>query len=380
MTRRSNHSRTHAEAPNDAVSALWRWAILAGLIAALAVTLLILEPWKSNAQTHAIPKPDEPWTVPEDSEPADGVLAQARDKPRRDEFASDRDGKDKKDVKPVTIDGKRTMKYLEEICKIGPRISGSEGMKKQQDLVKKHFEDLDAKVTFQKFTAKQKSKDKKVDMANVIASYHPDRARRVIFCSHYDTRPIADQEENERNWTKPFVSANDGGSGVALLMELAHHVKDLDTSVGIDFVLFDGEEYVFDRDDDYFFGSTHFAKEYAKIKKKTTYTAAILLDMVGGKGARFPIERNSWMFGRKLCGEVWDIAGELKCDRFKKDFSRSEILDDHIPLNKGGIPAIDIIDFDYPHWHRLTDVPKNCSAEPMEQVAKVLTVWLQRQK
>src|SRR5436189_75805 len=107
-------------------------------------------------------------------------------------------------------------------------------------------------------------------MANMVISYHPDRTRRVILCSHYDTRPIADQEPARKRWHEPFVSANDGGSGVALLMELAHHMKDLKTKVGVDFVFFDGEEYVYDPEgDEYFFGSKHFAKEYGKIKKKT---------------------------------------------------------------------------------------------------------------
>jgi hypothetical protein len=377
VTRRSNHAPTYVKETPISASALWRWVIVACMVAVLIVALVVLRPWSSRAQTHAIPSSSGEASDDSDRE----AVADASDKPRRDEFASDRDDKDKKDVKPVTIDGKRTMGYLEAICKIGPRISGTDGMKKQQELIQKHFEDLGAKVTYQKFTPRQRSKGKQTpEMANLIVSYHPDRARRVILCSHYDTRPIADQEDNERNWTKPFVSANDGGSGVALLMELGNHLKDLKTEVGIDLVLFDGEEYVFDRDDLYFFGSKHFAREYAKIKKKTTYTAAILLDMIGGKTARFPREQNSWLKASRLVREVWDIAGELKCDRFKDGWSRSPIEDDHVPLNAGGIPAIDLIDFDYTHWHKLTDVPKNCSAEPMEQVAKVLTVWLQRQK
>src|SRR5262249_22920243 len=146
--------------------------------------------------------------------------------------------------------------------------------KKQQELVKKHFEEQGAKVRMQSFTAKQRSQKDTVEMANLIASWHPERQRRVIICSHYDTRPIADQEENRRKWTEPFFSANDGGSGVALLMELAHHVKDLKTNVGIDFVLFDGEEYIFDPAPDhdrYFFGSEYFGKKYKEDKSTTNY-------------------------------------------------------------------------------------------------------------
>src|SRR5437763_14811021 len=101
-----------------------------------------------------------------------------------------------------------------------------------------------------------------VEKANMIFTWHPERARRAILCSHYDTRPIADQEPNPRKWHDPFVSANDGGSGVALLMELANHMKDLKTEIGVDFACFDGEEDIFEETDSYFFGSEHFAHQY----------------------------------------------------------------------------------------------------------------------
>jgi hypothetical protein len=294
----------------------------------------------------------------------------------RDSFAADRVS----GGTPVTFDSKRALGYLEAVCKIGPRQSGTEGMRKQQELLEKHFTDLGGKVSYQKFTARQRSVRKPVEMANLVVAYHPERTRRVILCSHYDTRPIADQEPDMRRWRDTFLSANDGGSGVALLMELAHHMKDLKTAVGVDFVFFDGEEYVFDSNDEYFFGSKQFVREYAKVRRKIDYRSAILLDMIAGRGARFPVEQNSWDKASALVTEVWDIAAELKCNAFNRGFSRVPVEDDHMPLNRAGIKAIDIIDFDYPHWHRLTDVPKNCSGDSMEQVARVLSVWLQRVK
>jgi hypothetical protein len=312
--------------------------------------------------------------VPESTPPEPALRAT----PEKDEA----DRKPAEGAKPVAFDAKRAMRYLEKICDIGPRISGSEGMKKQQDLLKKHFEDQGAKVQLQRFKAKQKSRAKPVEMANLIASWHPDRLRRVILCSHYDTRPIADQEPDERNWTKPFVSANDGGSGVALLMELAHHIKDLKTKVGVDFVLFDGEEYIYDPGPDrdvYFFGSDHFAQTYRKDEPKHRYVGAVLLDMIGGKKISFPVEPNSDFAAHDLVAEIWKIAAELKCAAFKNEKGQ-EILDDHLALNKAGIPAIDIIDFSYTHWHKLTDVPANCSGDSLAQVARVLSVWLQRAK
>ncbi len=288
------------------------------------------------------------------------------------EFAADRALPD-----PAVFDARRAMDYLEKLCALGPRISATEGMARQQELLKKHFEELGGKVELQKFTASQRSQKRQVALANLIVSWHPDRERRVILCSHYDTRPIADQEPNPRRWHDPFVSANDGGSGVALLMELAHAMKDLKTEVGVDFVLFDGEEYVFERSDRYFLGSDYFASEYRQGRPRCKYTAAVLLDMIGGKDPHFPVETNSWVAAGGLVKEVWTTAEQLKCPAFEWREGPT-VEDDHVALNRGGIPTIDIIDFSYKHWHRLTDRPENCDGDSIGQVAKVLSVWLQR--
>jgi hypothetical protein len=293
------------------------------------------------------------------------------------EFASARGGQE-----ALAFDGVRAMGYLEAVCKIGPRISGSEGMKQQQELLKKHFEELGGKVTFQRFKATQHSQRHPVEMVNVIVSWFPERTRRVLLCSHYDTRPRAHEEPNPRDWDKPFLSANDGGSGVAFLMELGHHMKDLNTQVGVDFVFFDGEEYIFEKEEDkYFFGSEHFAQLYAKERpKKNVYIAGVLLDMIAGKNAAFPYEGHSLYEAGALLADIWTIAKEQKCGAFKFEQGQA-VLDDHMALNRmAKIPTVDIIDFGYKHWHRLSDVPANCSSDGMEQVSRVLSVWLQRVK
>jgi glutaminyl-peptide cyclotransferase len=288
-----------------------------------------------------------------------------------------------KDIKPVAFDGKRALKYLEKICEIGPRISGTKSMRTQQELIKKHFEDLGAKVVFQNFEATQNSVRGKTPMSNIIVSFQPDKKKRVILCSHYDTRPIADREEDPLDWKKPFVSANDGGSGVALLMELGNHMKDLKTNVGVDFVFFDGEEFIYKTDgpnkDRYFIGSQHFAQTWRQSKNHCEYSAAILLDMIASADLNLYLEHHSWNRFPDLCREVWTIAKEQNCKAFQPRV-KHEVLDDHLSLQAVGIPAIDLIDFDYVHWHKLTDTPANCSADNMEQVAKVLSVWLQRTK
>jgi len=278
------------------------------------------------------------------------------------------------------FDGERAVAYVTTICDLGPRVSGSEAMAKQQELAQKHFEKNGATVTLQKFEGKQPSQAKAVPMVNLIASWHPDRKTRVMICGHYDTRPIADRETNVRDWTKPFAGANDGASAVAFLMELSQHVQGLKTEVGVDLVLFDGEEWIHDpKADKFFLGSDHFAAEYQRARGGPKYKAAILLDLFAGKGATFPVEENSRILAGPLVEDVWKLADSLGVKSFKWE-QGPEVLDDHMALNRAGIPAVDIIDFDYPHWHRLSDTPDKCSPESMANVAKVLMAWLEKVK
>ena len=300
------------------------------------------------------------------------------DKRKRDEFASDQAPTEP--PKMIAFDGQRTMQYLRDLCKIGPRISGTEGMKKQQELLQAHFEKLGGKVEWQRFNAKQFSQPRPVEMTNVIVHWHPERERRVIFCTHYDTRPQADEEPDRRKWSQPFISANDGTSGSAWLMELANHMKDLPLQVGVDFVLFDGEEYIFEKGrDKFFFGSEYFAANYQQQKDRPKYLAAVLLDLFAGKNAQFPKEQNSEFWAGALVEDIWKTAAELKVKAFRNE--RGILLeDDHLALNKAGIPAVDIVDFDYRYWHRLNDLPDECSAESFERVGKVLSAWVQKVK
>jgi Zn-dependent M28 family amino/carboxypeptidase len=288
----------------------------------------------------------------------------------------------------VPFDGERTMKYLKQLCDLGSRVSGTEPMKKQQALLIKHFEAHGGKVTKQEFQAKQRSRRDPVGMTNLIASWYPDRKNRVILCAHYDTRPQADQEPDPRNWSRMFVSANDGTSGVAFLMEVAHHLKDLKTDIGIDLVLFDGEEYIFagpDGGDLFFFGSEHFAAEYKANKNKLPYryVAAVLFDLFAHENARLAVDGYSWQSSKDLVNEIWSIADQVKAKTFHYElgFKRGQFVqDDHVALQEVGIPAVDIIDFDYKHWHLLSDTPDKCSPKQMATVAQVIFNWLQLKK
>ncbi len=312
------------------------------------------------------------------SEPENGQLPVVEDPTCAD---------DKDKVAEVKFDSERSLKYLKQLCDIGPRISATDGMKKQQELIEKHFKALGATVTRQEFKAKQRSVKNQTDFVNLIISWHPDKAKRVLLCTHYDTRPMADQEANPKNWNKPFVSANDGTSGVAFLMELGHHMKDLKCEYGVDFILFDGEEFVFETDrlggngDRYFIGSEYFAEDYKKTKdkRKFKYEAGILFDLFAGKGAELKVELHSWDLARPLVDQVWGVAKAVGAKSFKYERGH-EVQDDHLALNAVGIPTIDVIDFDYPHWHKLTDTADKVSGDQLSEVSKVITTWLQKIK
>jgi len=152
----------------------------------------------------------------------------------------------------------------------------------------------------------------------------------------------------------------------------------LSLNYGVDFVLFDGEEFIFDHNDRFFLGSEYFAQNYAKNPPPHRYRWGVLLDMVGDKDLQIYQERNSmwWKDTRPLVEDIWATARRLGVREFiaRKKYS---VRDDHLPLhNTGKIPCIDVIDFDYPPWHTRADTPENCSALSLAKVGWVIREWL----
>lgn len=283
---------------------------------------------------------------------------------------------------PAPIDGDRAYGYLKEICAIGPRPAGSEANARQRKLVAEHFRKAGGAVREQPFGGRDPLSGAPVAMVNLIGSWFPERTERVLLAAHYDTRPFPDRDPDFRRRREPFLGANDGASGVALLMEIANHLTDLPTPFGVDLVLLDGEELVYEDADDirsYFLGSKVFGKAYAADRKagktRDRYVAGIVLDMVGDRDLAIAPEVLSVRLQPKLNREVFDVAARLKEPAFHNG-QGPEVRDDHIPLNSAGIPTIDLIDFDYPHWHQASDVPEQCSGDSLAQVGRVVTAWL----
>lgn len=287
-------------------------------------------------------------------------------------------------VPVASFSGARAMAHLEAIVAIGPRVSGSPGMTQQRELIVEHFRTAGATVTKQPFQIRDRKSGKAVAMENIVVAWHPDRTERILLGAHYDTRPFPDRDREDPRGT--FVGANDGASGVALLMELAGAMPGLAGPVGVDFVLFDAEEYVFGPRDPYFLGSTHFARQYAAGRKSGetawSYRAGLVLDMVADADLVVYQESKSvsWPDTRPVVDEVWDVAKRMGVRQFVAR-PGYEVEDDHVPLrNLGKIPTADIIDFDYPSWHTTHDTAAACSGESLEAVGSVVLQWLREQR
>lgn len=276
---------------------------------------------------------------------------------------------------PNSFDANRAFGYLKTICKFGNRMSGSRGMARQQGEIARHFTGLGAKVYYQSFDVQHPLDGTPVRMNNIVVSWHPESRQRVLIACHYDTRPYPDADRvNPRG---SFVGANDGASGVALLMELGNHMQDVRGVVGVDFVFFDGEELVYGDRGKYFHGSEHFATEYRDRPPQHRYTAGVVIDMVGDRKLGIYREKSSMKLAPDVTNAVWRAAAELGVSEFI-DEEKHEVNDDHLPLNKiARIPTCDIIDFDYPHWHTTRDVPAQCSGESLAKVARVLVRWIE---
>jgi hypothetical protein len=279
-------------------------------------------------------------------------------------------------LREIPFDGNQAFSYLREMCRFGPRPSGSKAMLEQRQWLVEHFKSLGAEVSLQSFNARHPLDGSAVPMANIIARWHAQRPRRVLLCAHYDTRPYPDRDP--RNPRGRFVGANDGASGAAVLMQLAKRFASLKGDLGVDVVLFDGEEYVFDDRGEYFLGSIHFAREYVATPPEHPYLWGILLDMVGDADLRLNQEQNSlsWPDTRPLVESIWQTARRLGVREFIARPGH-EVRDDHLPLHDiAGLRVCDIIDFDYPFWHTQQDSPEHCSALSLAKVGWVLDEWL----
>ena len=262
----------------------------------------------------------------------------------------------------VSFDGQRAYEDVKTQVDFGPRIPNSEGHARIQDWMKTELESAGWQVEI------QTSESLGHTIENLVArrSANPPQ---IILGAHYDTRMFADNDPDPERHTHFVPGANDGASGVAVLLELARSLPE--ETVPVWLVFFDAEDNGRIEGWDWILGSREFVRN-----NPVQPRAVVIVDMVGDADLNIYKEGNS---NPALTDEIWQVAKSLGYEsKFIPDYKHS-MLDDHTPFLEVGIPAVDIIDFDYPYWHTVQDTPDKVSAESLQAVGEILRVWIMQQ-
>ena len=270
------------------------------------------------------------------------------------------------------------MADLKKQCDFGFRIPATKPHDDCRDWIKAELEKSCDKVFFQPFRHVWSVNGKMMPMDNVVGEINwKDAEVRVALFAHWDTRPSADQESDPAKRRKPILGADDGASGVAVLLELARTLKahPLDKKLGVRLVMIDGED-LGPGSDEMYLGAIAYGKTEGP---KGNY--GILLDMIGDKDLAVPMEPNSLAMVPSLTRAIYAHAKEVGLESsFPSVQGEFAIEDAHLPLIAAGIPTVDLIDFDYPYWHTTGDTPDKCSAESLGKVGKLLETWLRKKE
>ncbi len=278
------------------------------------------------------------------------------------------------------FDGSRTFAYLEQQVAFGPRVPNSPAHERCLEYFVRFFDSLGLPAELQRFELPG-YKDERLALTNVIVHINPSISRRILLAAHWDSRPWADMEKDPDRALRPIPGANDGASGVAVLMHLAELMKATPPSIGVDLVLFDGEDYGREGDESMFLlGAKYYSASRGTATSEILF--GVLLDLVGDRDAEFPREELSQHYAGDVQTMIWDEAARLGLDRFSAR-QHSAILDDHVPLNKvAGIKTVDIIDAALvggdpssarrQYWHTLGDTPEVCAPETLHDVGRLL--------
>jgi glutaminyl-peptide cyclotransferase len=249
--------------------------------------------------------------------------------------------------------------FVEKQVDFGSRVTNTEGHKKCGDWLVATLNRLANNVIEQK-TQVIHYDGRKLNVRNIIAEFNPKASTRIILAAHWDTRDIADEDITDRD--KPILGANDGGSGVGVLLEIARILAENPIDIGVDIILFDAEDLGKSNEENSFcIGSQFWSANPHKPGYKAAY--GILLDMVGAPNAKFAWEQTSVYYAENILQKVWQTAASLGFSNYFVPYKKSGIIDDHYYVNKiAGIPMIDIIQFDHAsrtgfpeHWHTHRD-------------------------
>jgi hypothetical protein len=264
--------------------------------------------------------------------------------------------------------GERAFGYLTEQVAFGPRIPGRPAHEKTGDWILAHLKSTADTVVVQAFTHVTRHGDT-LHLRNFLARFRPQATERVLYLAHWDTRPHADQSANLGAQRMPVPGANDGASGVALLLGVADVLKGKPPAAGVDLLFDDGEDYGdFADTNDVLIGSRYFA---AHQPPGYPPLFAVLFDMIADKNLDIYYEGNSEISAPEVVDRVWRTAHDLGYGQYFLPGVKHTLIDDHVPLQHAGIHAIDVVDFDYPYWHTTEDTVDKVSAASLQIVGDV---------
>lgn len=283
-------------------------------------------------------------------------------------------------------------RYVADQVDFGPRVPGSEGHKACRDYIINQLRNFHADTMYVQEAQVTAYTGDKLPITNIIAGYNPAQSKRVLLVTHWDTRPWADREDREEERNRPIPGANDGGSGVGVLLEIARNLAIKEPSVGVDLLFVDAEDYgrsdSFDRQDDtWCLGSQYWVEHMVPYKAENLPVYGILLDMVGGVNARFHYEDFSARNASTPTIKVWSEAEALGYgDRFIRKVGGATI-DDHIVLTRAGIPTTDVIElcneqtYSFPPtWHTHDDNMSNIDRSTLKAVGETVLNVIYKEK
>jgi hypothetical protein len=275
------------------------------------------------------------------------------------------------------FDGARALELVRHQVAFGPRVPGLPGHAEQLAWMRDTLGALADDVVSDSFTVVASSGDT-LRLTNVVARFRPEDRRRILLLTHWDTRPTSDEAREPERRSIPVPGANDGGSGTAVLIELARLFRGSPPPMGIDLLFVDGEDYG-PEVEDMLFGSKRYAESLSEAGTDASTVRPIygvLLDMVGDADAHFPVEGYSFEYARPVVRKVWGAAHKLGYGDAFPETVRDPITDDHVPLIEAGIPTADVIDLSYgpdnAWWHTPEDTPDRLSAASLEMVGEVM--------
>lgn len=296
-------------------------------------------------------------------------------------------------TKPATaeFDAASAYHFVKKQVEFGPRVPGTPAHEACAAWFVQTLKQWTTAVHVQEFKARAYD-GRPLDGKNVVASFNPDAKDRILLCAHWDSRPFADHDPDPANHYKPVMGANDGASGVGVLLEVARVLALKKPAAGVDILLLDLEDFGehanwrgSTQEESWGLGSQYWAKNLYPAGYRARF--GILLDMVGASGATFPMEGTSMSFAPAVVRQVWAVAKGLGLSKYFIDTPSDPLIDDHMYINRSAsIPTIDIIDYDsgrggFPSmWHTVGDTLDKIDKNTLAAVGRTLLAVIDKEK